>query len=100
MQARRDLTTHARSLAFGGLADGGDADSDGASGERAGDASVRRVVSGPGLDASRMDSASAAFGELGAEADAADPDAETLPGERSHAAMDADACEPTPSGMF
>ena len=100
MQARRDLTTHARSLAFGGLADGGDADSDGASGERAGDASVRRVVSGPGLDASRMDSASAAFGELGAAADAADPDAETLPGERAHAAMDADACEPTPSGMF
>jgi snurportin-1 len=100
VQARRDLTTHARSLAFGGLADGGDADSDGASGERAGDASVRRVVSGPGLDASRMDSASAAFGELGAAADAADPDAETLPGERAHAAMDADACEPTPSGMF
>ena len=61
---------------------------------------MRRVVSGPGLDASRMDSASAALDELGAAADAADPDAETLPGERAYAEMDADACEPEPSGTF
>ena len=96
-QARRDLTTHARSLAFGDLADGGDTDSNGPPGERLEDGNVRRAVSGPGLDSAA--SPSAAYCELGAAADAADPDAETLDaGARASAAMDADACEPEPSG--
>ena len=102
-QARRDLTTHARSLAFGGLADGGDADSNNPrpGGDSAADGSVRRVVSGPVGFVADETVSSAARGELGAAADAADPDAETLDSDARFydgAAMDADDPAPEPSG--
>ena len=59
---------------------------------------MRRAVSGPGLDAAADAGTSAARGELGAAADAADPDTEMpLDDARDGAAMDADAHEPEPS---